>query len=113
MKRLIVPVLACSIVWGCVHNPPVISPTIAAAINAGLTALHSVLQAHGAAPAILNAITDAQTALANDTAGVSWGDIVRDLLTQLYSQIPLALQNNPAVWATLAALEVALAILGA
>ncbi len=113
MKRLVTLSLVAVLGAGCVHNPPVISPTVAAALTNGLAALHGVLQAHRVSPAILSAITDAQTALADDVSGASWGTIVRDLLTNLYSQIPLSVQDNPAVWATLAALEVALAILGA
>lgn len=100
---------------GCLltHQAPVLTPTAAAGLTNGLTALGRVLTAQGAQPAIINAIGDAQTAIAADVNGTTWGQIVRTLLTDLYSQIPAELQNKPAVWGALAAIEIVLATVGA
>lgn len=98
----------------CLTNkPPILSPTAATAITNGLTALSSILQSRGVSPAILNTIADAQQAISADVSGATWGAIVRQLLTDLYSQLPANIQNQTVVWASLAALEVILATVGA
>ncbi len=118
MKSLIALILAVSLVAGstigCAGNkPPVVSPQVAAALTNGLTALSNILRARNVNPLILSAISDAQVALAADVNGASWGQIVRGLLDQLYSQLPASLLNDPMVWAAFAAIEIALATVGA
>lgn len=98
-------------VEGCAHNPPVLSPGAATALTNGLNALSAILRAQNAAPGILMAISDAQTAIAQDVSGASWGQIVRQLLSELYSQLPADLLTK--AWPAFAAVEIVLATIGA
>ena len=120
MKRLLTFVFCLSLAVGmglgqfaCAKNPPVLTPGAATALTNGLGALSAILTARGASPAILAAISDAQTAIAQDVSGQSWGQITRTLLQELYSQLPAATLNQPAVWASFAAIEIVLATIGA
>ncbi len=120
MKKLLAFVFCLSLAAGvslgqvaCSHNPPVLSPGASTALTNGLTALRAILAAKGASPVILAAISDAQVAIAQDVSGQSWGQITRTLLTELYEQIPASLQSQPVVWASLAAVEIVLATIGA
>jgi hypothetical protein len=120
MKKLLV-IVCCLALWdgvvfgvsACSHNPPVLTPTAAAALTNGLGALSMVLRSQNVNPLALAAISDAQTAIAQDVTGHSWGEIVRTLLTELYSQLPPEVLNRPAVWASFAAIEIVLATIGA
>jgi hypothetical protein len=99
---------------GCAgQNPPILTPTAAAALTNGLGALSTILRAQNASLGILAAISDAQVAIAQDVSGHSWGQITRTLLEELYSQLPADVLNRPVVWASLAAVEIVLATIGA
>jgi hypothetical protein len=59
---------------GCAgNNPPVLTPTAAAALTNGLSALSMVLRSQNVNPLALAAISDAQTAIAQDVSGATWG----------------------------------------
>lgn len=107
---LMVTVPACAFLT---NKPPVLSPTTSTAVTNGLTALYNVLKARNVDPAALTVITDVQQAISQDVGGTTWGALVRTALNDLYSQLPLSVQNDTVVWASLAALEVALATVGA
>jgi hypothetical protein len=121
MKRLLMLILAGlflvtagTIQQACAGNqPPILTPGAATALTNGLSALSGILRAQNASPAILAAISDAQVAIAQDVSGRSWGQITRTLLQELYSQLPVDVLNRPAVWASLAAVEIVLATIGA
>lgn len=118
MKRLsFILILALStglIFNSCALNPPpILTPTAALALTNGLNALSTILQAKGASPAILAAIADTQNEIALDIKGVTWGELVRQLMTDLYSQLPANIQNNTAVETSMLAIEVILATIGA
>ena|SRR5579862_8077569 len=103
--------------FGCAKQlqatPPQLSPSVLAATQSALTSLATYLSSRVSDAAIVVAIHNAQTALADDASGKTWGATLRDLLTNLYSEIPLATQNDPLVWGILSAVEVALATVGA
>ncbi len=117
MKCLTALVLAVSLVAGSTigcagQKPPVVSPQIAASLTNGLAALSHLLSARPDVPAAaVVAITDAQAALAADISGASYGQIVRTLLDKLYSQLSNEVLTQ--YWYVFAALEVALASVGA
>ena len=92
---------------------PVLTPSAATAITNGLTALKDILVARNVDAAVVQIITDAQQGISQDAGGTTWGGLLRTMLTDLYSQLPLSVQNQPVVWASLAALEVTLATIGA
>jgi len=96
---------------GCGHNPPILTPGAATALTNGLTALSAVLRAQNVSPLILAAISDAQTAIAQDVSGASWGQIVRQLLTELYTQLPGDILTK--AWPVFAAVEIILVTIGA
>ena len=118
MNRLLASVLVLSLSTagfiGCAGNkPPVLTPRQATAITNALAGLSTLLQQRGASPVMIAAIAAAQTAVASDVSGNSWGQIIRDLMTTLYTNLPLSLQNDPIVWGAMTAVEVTLAIIGA
>lgn len=117
-RRLVSLALVCSLTGsaGCAfltQKPPVLSPTTATAVTNALGALVTLLQARNVSPVVVAAVTDAQQAIAGDISGKNWGQILRDLMTNLYSQVPLSVQNDPKVWIVFTAIELALATVGA
>jgi hypothetical protein len=117
MKSVIALVLAISLVaglsLGCAgQKPPVVSPQIGQSLTNGLAALSHLLAARpDVPPAVIVAIANAQAALAADISGASYGQIVRQLLVNLYSQLSNEVLTQ--YWYVFAALEVALAAIGA
>jgi hypothetical protein len=127
MRKIAIIILVLAITSSaCLKNAaPVLSPTGATAIANGLTALSTILQGRGLCPANSTAstasttitpcqiIVNLQQAISQDASGTTWGALVRTALTDLYSDIPLSIQNDTAVSASLSALEVILATVGA
>lgn len=116
MRRLIVAVVCALSLSGCALNTsvPVLNPTTATAITNGLSALSNILHNQTGVPSgVFTAITSAQQAIAQDVNGTTWGGLLRTLLSNLYAELPQAVLDKPIVWASLAALEVALATIGA
>lgn len=102
---------ACSVVTA---KPPVLNPVVSTSVTVGLDALHTILvQTPTTPPVVIAAVTDAQAALAADISGKTWGAILREMLTTIYSQLPISTQQNQGVAAVLAGLEAALATVGA
>jgi hypothetical protein len=92
---------------------PQLTPQAGTALTNGLAALSAVLQQRGDSPAAVTAITDVQQEIAADTTGTTWGALVRNLLTDLYTQLPTNVQDDAVVWAALSAVEIVLATVGA
>lgn len=117
MKRILASLLFVAVLnSGCALNSsvPVLTPSAGTAMTNGLGALESVLHRQVGVPdAVYMAITDAKQAIAQDVAGTTWGGLLRTLLSNLYAQLPASVMDKPIVWASLAALEVALATIGA
>lgn len=114
-SRILALALALSL-SGCALNTsvPVLNPTAATAVTNGLSALATILHNQAGVPSgMFTAITAAQQAIAQDVQGTTWGGLLRTLLSNIYAELPQAVLDKPIVWASLAALEVALATIGA
>jgi hypothetical protein len=92
-------------------KPPILSPGAATSLSNGLSALATILRGQNVNPIILNAISDAQVAIAADVSGKTWGEITRELLGKLYEQLSPDILTK--AWPVFAAIEVVLATIGA
>jgi hypothetical protein len=109
-SRLCAAVLSVSLLFGTacrVHLTPSQIAALLTTLQAEVNALPNV------PPAVSIALDTAQKAIAADASGSKWPAIARIALTTVYQDLPAADQDNPAILATVMALELALDVVGA
>jgi hypothetical protein len=109
MKRLIATLTVALVIGsGCSVK---FTPSQIAAL---VTALQSeVATLPNVPPTVTIALDVAQKAITADASGKKWPAIAREALSTVYQDLPAAQQNNPAIAATIGALEVALEFVNA
>jgi hypothetical protein len=117
IRTLSALVLASTLFVGCgivTAKAPVLSPTAEVIATTSLGALQVILKAEVNPPAsVLNAISVAQQAIAQDQTGATWGALLRTTLSTVYSDLPAADQNNPTIEALVGGIEAAIETVGA
>lgn len=114
MKKILLVLVLGTTLSGCgflTSQIPILSPTTSAGLSSGLDALKGYLIQQNESPAIIAAVSAAQTGLAADTTGTTWGQLIRDLLSNIYTNANST--GNSLVWGGLTALEGILATIGA